>query len=63
MRNKKNLFFPNSFLDMIDKIRNPDYEPSDQDILRSRKRTSELQKIEFKVKVPKQNGGKMQPFW
>nr|XP_046915632.1 guanine nucleotide-binding protein G(s) subunit alpha-like [Dermatophagoides farinae] len=50
------------FLDMIDKIRNPDYEPSDQDILRSRKRTSELQKIEFKVKVPKQNGGKMQPF-
>lgn len=48
---------------MIDKIRDPNYEPSDQDILHSRKRTSELQKIDFKVKVPKQNGGKMQPFW
>ncbi|KAF7491451.1 Guanine nucleotide-binding protein G(f) subunit alpha [Sarcoptes scabiei] len=51
------------FLDKIEEIRDVNFQPSDQDILHSRKRTSEIQKIEFEVKVPKQYGGKYQPFW
>ncbi|XP_022241017.1 guanine nucleotide-binding protein G(s) subunit alpha-like [Limulus polyphemus] len=51
------------FLDKIDEIRDPDYKPSDQDILCCRIRTSEIQKIEFQVKVPKKYGGSSQLFW
>ncbi|XP_076366075.1 guanine nucleotide-binding protein G(s) subunit alpha-like isoform X2 [Tachypleus tridentatus] len=51
------------FLDKIDEIRDPDYKPSDQDILCCRIRTSEIQKVEFQVKVPKKYGGSSQLFW
>ncbi|KAI2809149.1 hypothetical protein BLOT_000294 [Blomia tropicalis] len=51
------------FLDKIDEIRDINFSPSDQDILRSRRRTSNIQRIEFNVKVPKQYGGGSQPFW
>ena len=50
-------------MDRIDQIRQDGYQPSDQDILRSRKRTTELQKIEFKVRVPSKYGGGQQDFW
>lgn len=52
-----------SFLDKIQEIRRPDYCPTDQDILRSRKRTTEIQKIEFSVKVSAKYGGGSQTFW
>ncbi|XP_063217834.1 guanine nucleotide-binding protein G(f) subunit alpha-like isoform X2 [Bacillus rossius redtenbacheri] len=51
------------FLDRIDKVRLPGYNPSDQDILHSRKRTTGIQKIEFTVKVPASYGGGSQTFW
>ncbi|KAH9398310.1 hypothetical protein TYRP_018957 [Tyrophagus putrescentiae] len=51
------------FLDKIDEIREPSFSPTDQDILHSRRRTSEIQRIEFEVKVPRQYGGGYQPFW
>jgi guanine nucleotide-binding protein subunit alpha len=52
-----------SFLDKIDTIREKNYLPTDQDVLCCRKRTSEIQKIEFEVKIPLQFGGGSQPFW
>ncbi|XP_053202791.1 guanine nucleotide-binding protein G(s) subunit alpha-like [Panonychus citri] len=51
------------FLDKIDIISSPDYIPDDQDILRCRRRTSDIQKIEFEVKVPLKYGGGAQLFW
>ncbi|RWS24537.1 guanine nucleotide-binding protein G(s) subunit alpha-like protein [Leptotrombidium deliense] len=51
------------FLDQIDTIRRNDYIPSDADILRCRRRTSDIQKIEFEVKVPLKYGGGAQSFW
>ncbi|XP_023228445.1 guanine nucleotide-binding protein G(s) subunit alpha-like [Centruroides sculpturatus] len=51
------------FLDRINTIRQVDYMPSDQDILCCRKRTNEIQKIEFTIKVPKKYGGGKQAFW
>lgn len=51
------------FLDRIKEVRNPDYRPSDQDILHSRKKTTGIQKIEFKMKVPKKYGGDSMEFW
>ncbi|KAM3955433.1 LOW QUALITY PROTEIN: G protein alpha subunit f [Aphomia sociella] len=50
------------FLDRIDLIEKPDYIPSDADILRCRQKTTGIQKIEFKVKLPKATGG-VQDFW
>ncbi|XP_073964560.1 G protein alpha subunit f [Choristoneura fumiferana] len=51
------------FLDRIDLIEKSDYVPSDADILRCRQKTSGIQKIEFKVKVPKSMQGGVQDFW
>uniref|UniRef100_A0A2H1VKA1 SFRICE_011868 n=1 Tax=Spodoptera frugiperda TaxID=7108 RepID=A0A2H1VKA1_SPOFR len=51
------------FLDRIDLIEKPDYIPSDADILRCRQKTTGIQKIEFKVKVPKSMHGGVQEFW
>lgn len=51
------------FLDRIDLIEKPDYIPSDADILRCRQKTTGIQKIEFKVKVPKSMHGGIQDFW
>ncbi|RWS09806.1 guanine nucleotide-binding protein G(s) subunit alpha-like protein, partial [Dinothrombium tinctorium] len=51
------------FLDRIDEISQEDYIPTDNDILRCRKRTSEIQKVEFDVKVPLKYGGGVQSFW
>ncbi|XP_045457655.1 guanine nucleotide-binding protein G(f) subunit alpha [Melitaea cinxia] len=51
------------FLDRIDLIAKPDYSPSDADILRCRQKTTGIQKIEFKVKVPKSMQGGVQDFW
>ncbi|XP_045782845.1 guanine nucleotide-binding protein G(f) subunit alpha [Maniola jurtina] len=51
------------FLDRIDLIAKPDYMPSDADILRCRQKTTSIQKIEFKVKVPKSMHGGVQEFW
>lgn len=51
------------FLDKVDVVRLPDYEPSVQDILHSRRRTTDIQKIEFEVKVPRKYGGGSLNFW
>ncbi|CAK1549017.1 unnamed protein product [Leptosia nina] len=51
------------FLDRIDLIAKSDYLPSDADILRCRQKTTGIQKIEFKVKVPKSMHGGSQEFW
>lgn len=41
----------------------PNYVASDDDILRSRRRTTEIQKLEFQLKVPTKYGGGSQLFW
>ncbi|NP_001159624.1 guanine nucleotide-binding protein G(f) subunit alpha [Bombyx mandarina] len=51
------------FLDRIDLIEKEDYIPSDSDILRCRQKTTGIQKIEFKVKIPKSMQGGVQDFW
>ncbi|XP_022115682.2 guanine nucleotide-binding protein G(f) subunit alpha isoform X2 [Pieris rapae] len=51
------------FLDRIDLVAKSDYLPSDADILRCRQKTTGIQKIEFKVKVPKSMHGGVQDFW
>ncbi|CAL1284404.1 unnamed protein product [Larinioides sclopetarius] len=51
------------FLDKVHTIRKADYIPSDQDILHCRRRTTEIQRIEFAVKIPKKYGGGYQSFW
>lgn len=52
-----------SFLEKIDEISQPNYLASDEDILRSRRRTTEIQKLEFQMKVPSKYGGGTQLFW
>lgn len=45
------------FLDKVSVLKQPDYVPSVQDILHSRRRTTNIQKIEFEVKIPRKYGG------
>lgn len=45
-----------SLLNRVDEIRNVDYIPNNDDILQSRRRTSEIQKLEFQVKLPVKSG-------
>ena len=52
-----------SFLDRVAEVRQPDYAPTDQDILRSRKTTTEIQKIEFSVRIAAKYGGGHLSFW
>lgn len=40
-----------------------DYLPNDDDILRSRKKTNDVQRIDFELKVPLSIGGGTQIFW
>ncbi|CAG9794430.1 unnamed protein product [Diatraea saccharalis] len=51
------------FLDRVDLVEKADYVPTDADILRCRQKTTGIQKIEFKVKVPKSMHGGIQDFW
>lgn len=39
-------------MNRVDEIRNVNYIPNNDDILQSRRRTSDIQKIEFQVKIP-----------
>lgn len=50
------LISTNSLLNRVDEIRNVDYIPNNDDILQSRRRTSEIQKLEFQVKLPVKSG-------
>ncbi|CAG0884264.1 unnamed protein product [Cyprideis torosa] len=45
------------FLNRIDEIREENFVPDDQFILRSRRQTTGLQKIDFSLAVPKSSGG------
>lgn len=46
-----------SLLNRVDEIRNVNYIPNNDDILQSRRRTSDIQKLEFQVKLPIKSGG------
>lgn len=39
-------------MNRVDEIRNTNYIPNNDDILQSRRRTSDIQKLEFQVKIP-----------
>lgn len=47
---------PISLLNRVDEIRNVNYVPNNDDILQSRRRTSDIQKLEFQVKLPVKSG-------
>ncbi|CAN7939315.1 unnamed protein product [Ixodes hexagonus] len=51
------------FLDQVDVISDENYVPTDQDILRCRKRTSNVKKVEFEAIIPKKYGHGIQEFW
>jgi len=51
------------FLDQVETISEEGYIPSDQDILNSRRMTTDIQKIEFDTAIPKRFGGGTQTFW
>ncbi|KAK4289023.1 hypothetical protein Pmani_037990 [Petrolisthes manimaculis] len=51
------------FLDRVENVMQDDYDPTVQDILHSRRRTIEIQKIEFDIRVPKKYGGGALTFW
>ena len=51
------------FLDEIDIVRDPDFIPTDQDVLHARRTTTEIQKIEFTVRIASRYGGGTQSFW
>jgi hypothetical protein len=50
------------FLESIDRVMQPSYTPDDQDILHSRKTTTDIQKIDFTCKVSSKYGGGSQSF-
>lgn len=43
-------------MNRVDEIRNVNYVPNNDDILQSRRRTSDIQKLEFQVKLPVKSG-------
>lgn len=45
-----------SLLNRVDEIRNVNYIPNNDDILQSRRRTSDIQKLEFQVNLPVKSG-------
>lgn len=47
-------------MNRVDEIRNVNYIPNNDDILQSRRRTSDIQKIEFQVKLPIKSGPNIQ---
>lgn len=49
-----------SLLNRVDEIRNVNYIPNNDDILQSRRRTSDIQKLEFQVKLPVKSGANIQ---
>lgn len=51
------------FLDQIDAISDESYIPTDQDILRCRRRTTNVKKVEFEATIPKKYGHGIQEFW
>jgi len=51
------------FLNRIDTIKNPDYIPTNQDILFCRIMTVSISKIDFQIPVPKKYGGGTAEFW
>ncbi|GLV36312.1 G protein alpha f subunit [Carabus blaptoides fortunei] len=51
------------FLQKINEIRQPNYLPTEQDILYCRKKTTVITKVEFTMKAPKSYGGGSQKFW
>lgn len=51
------------FLDRVSEVAQPDFIPTDQDILQSRRTTTDIQKIEFEMKIPRKYGGGTQNFW
>lgn len=50
------------FLNSISRVKDPSFIPSDQDILHSRKMTTDIQKIDFTLKVASRYGGGSQSF-
>ncbi|CAG7719312.1 unnamed protein product, partial [Allacma fusca] len=51
------------FMERLSTVGDPHYKPSDQDILYSRRTTTDIQKIEFTMKIPRKYGGGSQSFW
>uniref|UniRef100_A0A090XCG5 Putative g protein n=1 Tax=Ixodes ricinus TaxID=34613 RepID=A0A090XCG5_IXORI len=51
------------FLDQIDAISDESYIPTDQDIPRCRRRTTNVKKVEFEATIPKKYGHGIQEFW
>jgi hypothetical protein len=47
-------------LNRVDEIRNVNYIPNNDDILQSRRRTSDIQKLEFQAKLPVKSGQSIQ---
>ncbi|XP_044738969.1 guanine nucleotide-binding protein G(f) subunit alpha-like isoform X2 [Chrysoperla carnea] len=70
IQSSKDIFFSsdiidcgNYFLGRLKDISKPNYVPNDEDILKCRKPTKEIQKISFRMKLPRAYGKLNQEFW